>query len=225
MQIEGLPWPPTASTYYLATDEHRPVCQGDVFSDVPFLKGKRGNRLQDAPNTVYDRRHVAVMGYTCDIYNERGTLNKVQVVAPVVEAERIGIPGNWAGAFNFAPLPDLLGDGKMYAVDLTVMSNIDAFYLPVGNRVRSLSEIGWAAFRQRIELSATRAIHHIDDLRRAGEDVWNELSLWEAWNRSGRPPSEFQLWLDEPQTSFGGFTRRELLHRGIKQEIFADLPR
>jgi hypothetical protein len=164
------------------------------------------------------------MGYTCDLYNlQTGALNKVQVVAPVVRARAVGIPDSWAGAFNFAPLPDLLGDGEMYAVDLTVASNIDAFYLDTVNRLRCLSEMGWAAFRQRIQLSSTRGIQHLDDLRRAGEDVWRELEVWERWNRSGRSPALFQAWMDDPQGNLGGFTRRDLLNRGMIGEVVADL--
>lgn len=226
MQIEGLQWPPQPEVYYLDADEHRPVTQGDVFADVPFTKARRASKITDNPNATYERRLVTVMGYTCDLYNEQtGALGKVQVVAPVLEATAAGIPDSWAGAFNFVPLPDLLGDGKMYAADLRVTSNVDAFYLGTTNRVRCLSEIGWAAFRQRIGLSSTRTIHHLDDLRSAGEDVWREIRLWERWNRSGRDPVAFQRWLDEPQGKLGGFTRRHLLYRGMLGEILADLER
>lgn len=226
MQIEGLAWPPQPEVYYLDADEYRPVTQGDVFADVPFTKARRASKITDDPNTTHERRLVAVMGYTCDLYNEQtGVLGKVQVVAPVIEATTAGIPDNWAGAFNFVPLPDLLGDGKMYAADLRVTSNVDAFYLLPKKRVRCLSEIGWAAFRQRIALSSTRTIHHLDDLCSAGEDVWREIHLWERWNRSGGAPAAFQRWLDEPQGKLGGFTRRHLLYRGMLGEVLADLER
>jgi hypothetical protein len=136
-----------------------------------------------------------------------------------------GTPEDWAGAFNFAPLPDLLGDGKMHAVDLRAASNIDAFYLVPAQRVRCLSELGWAAFRQRIGLSSMRIINHLDDLRNVGVDVWREVELWERWNRSGRKPAAFQAWLDQPEGNLGGFTRRSLLYRGVTSEILAVLER
>lgn len=226
MQLDGLQWPPRPEEYYLDSDEHRPVTQGDVFADVPFAKNRRASKLSDDPNTTHERRLVAVMGYTCDLYNtQTGELGKVQVVAPVIEAGAGGIPDDWAGAFNFVPLPDLLGDGAMYAVDLRAASNIDAFYLVPVNRVRSLSELGWAAFRQRIGLSSMRIVNHLDDLRNVGIDVWREVELWERWNRSGRKPAAFGAWLDEPQGKLAGFTRRSLLYRGATSEILADLER
>jgi hypothetical protein len=226
MQIEGLKWPPRPEAYYLDADEHRPVTQGDVFADVPFAKNRRASKLTDNPNTTHERRLVAIMGYTCDLYSlQTGELGKVQVVAPVIEATAAGIPDDWAGAFNFAPLPDLLGDGKMYAVDLRAASNIDSFYLVPAKRVRCLSELGWAAFRQRLGLSSTRLINHLDDLRSVAEDVWREVELWERWNRSGRKPAAFQAWLTEPQAKLGGFTRRTVLYRGALSEVLADLQR
>ncbi|MGH8994410.1 MAG: hypothetical protein ACRDZ7_23115 [Acidimicrobiia bacterium] len=226
MQVDGLRWPLEPEEYYRATDEHRPVTQGDVFSDVPFAKNKRASKLADDPNATHDRRLVAVLGYTCDLYNEQsGQLGKVQIVAPVIDATKAGIPEDWAGAFSLAPLPDLLGDGKMYAIDLRAASNIDSFYLVLANRVRCLSELGWAAFRQRIGLASTRVVNHLDDLLAAGQDTWREIELWEQWNRAGLQPSAFQAWLDQPQAKLGGFTRRTVLYRGAMSEVAADLER
>ncbi|HLF41306.1 MAG TPA: hypothetical protein VI854_07520 [Acidimicrobiia bacterium] len=226
MQVDGLRWPLEPEEYYLATDEHRPVTQGDVFADVPFAKNKRASKLTDNPNTSHERRLVAVLGYTCDLYNEQtGELGKVQVVAPVIDATKAGIPPDWAGAFSIAPLPDLYGDGKMYAVDLRAASNIDAFYLVPAKRVRCLSELGWAAFRQRIGLASMRVVNHLDDLLAVGYDTWREIELWERWNRAGLQPSAYQPWLDQPQAKLGGFTRRVLLYRGAIAEVTADLDR
>lgn len=190
-----------------------------MLADVPFVKNKRGSRATDPPNSVAERRMVALLGYTCDLYTSAGTLSRVQVVAPVVDAQRAGIPADWAGAFNLAPLPDLLGDGVMYAVDLRAASTVDAFYLDPAKRVRCLSELGWAAFRQRIGLSATRMVNHLDDLMDVGRDVWVEMALWERWNEAGAPPHEFQAWLDEPAPALGGFTLRSWLYRGAHREV------
>ena len=125
---DGLGWPPQADEYFLPAGQHRPVMQGDVFDRVPFVKGARGNSLSDAPNKSAKPGLVVVPGHPCDMYLN-GRLAKVQLVAPVRSAERLGIPENLDGAFTFAPLPDLLGDGQMHAADLRVAANIDAFYL------------------------------------------------------------------------------------------------
>lgn len=219
---DGLDWPPQADEYFLPAGQHRPVMQGDVFDRVPFVKGARGNSLSDPPNMSAKPGLVVVLGYPCDSYLN-GRLAKVQLVAPVRSAERLGIPENWDGAFTFAPLPDLLGDGQMYAADLRVAANIDAFYLDRHSRVRSCSELGWAAFRQRIGLASTRLLNHLDDLVSVGREVWDEMELWQRWNESGADDRQFQAWLDAREANLGGFTRRAALSRGMTDVIRASL--
>ncbi len=219
---EGLDWPPTADQYYLSAGTERPVMQGDIFDNVPFIKAKRGSKVGDPPNHSIDRRLVAILGYPCDIY-EHGKLVRVQMVAPVVDASRAGVPPDWDGALNMSPLPDLLGDGRMFAVDLRVGANIDSFYLDRVNRKRSLSELGWAAFRQRLGLSSTRLLNHLSDLVGVGSEVWAEISLWQQWTEAGRAESKFQAWLDEREANLGGFTRRSALSRGMVEVIRTSL--
>jgi hypothetical protein len=221
--IEGLSWPLRPEEYYLDGGVHRPVMQGDIFEDVPFAKNKRASKFEDLPNTSYDRRAVAVLGYPCDIYNPDGRLARVQVVAPVIDAERAGIPPDWDGAFTVAPLPDLYGDARMFAVDLRVATNIDAFYLEPAKRVRCLSELGWAAFRQRLGLASTRLVNHLNDLMAVGADIWLEMELWQRWNEAGAQPNDFQAWLDRRDANLGGFTRRALLYRGMRSDVLAAL--
>lgn len=216
----GLQWPLKPTNYYLPADHHRPVMQGDVFTNVPFAKAKRGNTLTDAPALSSEPRTVAVLGYPCDIYNPATwKLGKVQTIALVVNAEKVGIPEHWDGAFQFAPLPDLFGDGVMHAVDLRATANIDAFYLDVAQRQRCLSELGWATFRQRIGLASTRLLNHLSDLTAVGSSLWQEMDLWTTWNQAGRPAPGFQQWLDEREADLGGFTRRAALYRGMHETV------
>jgi hypothetical protein len=219
---DGLSWPPVPGQYYLPAGPARPVMQGDVFDLVPFAKAKRGSKFADPPNISSERRLVAVLGYPCDIYLD-GRLARVQTVAPVTDATASGIPGDWAGAFTLAPLPDLLGDGRMYAVDLRVAANIDAFYLDRTNRKRCLSELGWASFRQRIGLAGTRLLNPLSDLASVGSEIWVEMSMWQTWNESGRAEADFQTWLDAPEANLGGFTHRATLDRGMYDVALASL--
>ncbi|MHB8188233.1 MAG: hypothetical protein ACYDDU_19635 [Dermatophilaceae bacterium] len=219
---DGFSWPPTPDEYYLPAGPARPVMQGDVFDLVPFVKAKRGSKPTDPPNISSERRLVAVLGYPCDIYLD-GRLARVQTVAPVTDAAAIGIPANWDGAFTFAPLPDLLGDGRMYAVDLRAAANIDAFYLDRANRKRCLSELGWALFRQRIGLAGTRLLNHLSDLTEVGAGIWVEMSLWQTWNESGRTQADFHAWLDTREANLGGFTRRAALDRSMYDLVGASL--
>lgn len=218
----GLSWPLSPDEYYLPAGPARPVMQGDVFDDVPFTKARRGSKVGDPPNVISARRMVAVLGYPCDIYSA-GQLVKVQCVAPVVNAAKVGIPPNWDGAFTMAPLPDLLGDGQMYAVDLRACSNIDSFYLNPQSRKRCLSELGWAAFRQRLGLASTRLLNHIDDLAAVGAELWQEMALWQRWNETGRSPAAFQHWLDQSEANLGGFSRRAVLGRGMYTAVNSSL--
>lgn len=222
----GMAWPLDPAEYYLPAGVHRPVMQGDVFTHVPFVKASRGNKLTDAPNVSSERRTVAVLGYPCDIYNENTwKLGRVQTVALVVNAKKVGIPEHWDGAFPFAPMPDLLGDGEMYAVDLRAGANIDSFYLDVSNRVRCLSEMGWASFRQRVGLAGTRLLNHLSDLAAVGRALWQEMELWTRWNQTGRSAPDFQRWLDEREADLGGFTRRAALSRGMYDIVSSSLER
>ncbi len=196
--------------------------QGDVFSDVPFVKAKRASKVTDDPHAVAERRMVAVVGYPCDIYLN-GALAKVQTVVPVVTADKAGISQDWDGAFTLAPLPDLRGDGVMYAADFRVFANIDAFYLNPHARIRCMSELGWAAFRQRLGLAGTRLLNHLTDLTAVGAEVWQEMALWQRWNETGRKPTEFGQWLDGRETNLGGFSRRSALSRGMHDVVRASL--
>ncbi|MDN4161080.1 hypothetical protein [Nocardioides abyssi] len=197
---------------------HRPLFQGDVFRDVPFTKARSAGNPDRDPNVVIERRMVALLGYPCDIYND-GRLVKVQTVAPVVDATKMGIPPDWDGAFTLAPLPDLLGDGNTYAVDLRTAANIDASYLTTDRRVRALSEDGWALFRQRTILCDTRAMIELAPLRDFGSPLWAEIELWQEWNEAGQDPAAFQPWLDTHDPHFGGFTRRSALERRLSGQV------
>lgn len=212
-------WPPTAAEHYLLpASSHRPLFQGDVFADVPFVKARSaGNPARD-PNVTIERRTVALLGYPCDVY-DHGRPTKVQSVSLVVDARKRGVPSNWDGTYTLCPLPDLHGDGVMWAVDLGMVANIDVSYLDRTKRVRSLSEDGWAVFRQRKVLTSTRTLVSIPKLRAAGRALWTEVELWHEWNATGAPEEEFQEWLSAPEASFGGFSRRAMLERGMADEV------
>jgi hypothetical protein len=121
-----------------------------------------------------------------------------------MEVSRAGIPANWDGAYEYFPLPDLLGNGDLYAANLRACANVDASYLVSAKRVRSLSEFGWAHFRMRRALCDTRAYLDVDDLQRIGAATWHETALWQRWNESGLPSDGFQPWLDGRAPSAGG---------------------
>lgn len=213
-------WPPQASDLYRSDAPERPVFQGDVFDEIPFVKARSAGDPDRDPNLVVERRLVAVVGYPCEIY-QGGKLTKVQTVAPVTSASKVGLPINWDGAYTYCPLPNLKDDGDLYAVEMRAMANIDASYLTKDRRIRSLSSLGWAIFRQRLTLCTTRVLIPLDALERVGEALFEEVDFWEQWCRTGRAEADFQAWLDEHDPRYSGFTRRDLLDRGQYEAVGA----
>ncbi len=110
-----------------------------------------------------------------------------------------------------------------YAVDLRTSANIDASYLTRDRRVRSLSRLGWALFRQRIALCATRAVMPLDSLDTIGAQLWDELDAWQRWCEVRGDEAGFQAWLDEPDATLSGFIRRRALERGNYKMVRASL--
>lgn len=216
-------WPPEPSELYLPHSLARPIFQGDVFDDVPFLQGRAANSREADPNVVCKRRAVAVLNHPCELYGEWGGMGRTQRIAAVREAKGVTIPANWDGAWAYCPLPDLYGDGPMWIVDLGLTANIDRAYLDRSTRLRSLSEYGWAIFRQRIAANDTRTTIHLQDLIDIGQANWQELSMWQSWNEAGRAEDEFQAWLSTPSPNLSGLRRRTALDRGMYGQVSAEL--
>jgi hypothetical protein len=210
-------WPPTRAAFFRPLSPHRPLFQGDIFEDVPYAKVMASDRPEADPKVVHERRVVALMGYPCDIY-AGGTSAKVQTIAVVREAAKLRVPPDWRGAFTVCPLPDLFGDGALWAVDFRTMGTADRFYLRPERRIACLSEFGWAYLRQRLAVYYTRVSVHLDDLAAAGRATWDEIDLWERWNAAGRAPDGFQAWLDTFDPGIG-FTHRQALERGMTRLV------
>jgi hypothetical protein len=86
-----------------------------------------------------------------------------------------------------------------------------------------MSELGGAAFRQRLGLAGTRLLNHLSDLLAVGAEVWQEMAMWQRWNETGRAAEQFQVWLDGREADLGGFTRRSALARGMYDVVRASL--
>lgn len=212
-------WPPAAEAFYLDTSSCRPVFQGDIFADVPFTKAKGGANADSEPTLEVERRHVATVLHPCDMYSGQGrNLNRVQSIAVVKEAD-LTIPEDWGGALSVCPLPDLLGDGEMWIADLARITNVDRSFLKVDRRVRCLSEIGWAIFRQRLAVAATRGMANLDDLVAVGAVTWRETEMAEQWCLQGKSITSFHDWLDQPDPNLSGFSRRKALERGMEESV------
>jgi hypothetical protein len=216
-------WPPSRAEFFLPNNPNRPLFQGDVYEDVPFVKAKFNNNASTNPNITIERRMVAVIGYPCDLYVS-GKPAIIQCVAPVVDAAKVNIPSDWSGAYTYVPLADLKGDGTKWAVSLQATANVDARYLVRQNRVASLTRYGWAFFRQRLALCSTRGMFIVEDLTGAGAATWDETELWADWCAAGHPEGAFNAWLNTTDPSLGGFTRRKALEQGMVKTVRGMLP-
>jgi hypothetical protein len=214
-------WPPSRAEFFRAASPRRPLFQGDVFEDVPYVKVMAGDRPEADPKIASERRTIMLLGYPCDIYTQ-GALAKVQTIAIVREAEKLRVPEDWRGAFTVCPLPDLHEDGRLWAVDFRTMGTADRFYLDTAKRIACLSEFGWAYLRQRLAVYHTRVAVHLDDCRAAGRATWEEIELWEQWNELSHPTAQFQGWLDTFDPGIG-FTHRQALERGMTRLVASAL--
>jgi hypothetical protein len=191
-------WPPTAAEFYLALNgRDRPPFQGDVYQDVLFTQARSGDTETSDPKPVEKSRVVATLSHPCDMVNPDGvTLSRCQAIALVRDGSKVGLPEDWEGAVTICPLPDLMGDGKLWVADFTLVSNVDRRYLTAERRVRCLSELGWAVFRQRAALALTRAKPSIEKLLEYGRVTWAESEMEMDWLAAGRGQADFQDWLN-----------------------------
>lgn len=212
-------WPPTANELYVRdAPSFRPLMQGDIFEDVPFDKVRSGGSPSTAPNITTERRTVCLIGYPCDIYNEVGSLAKVQSIAIVRDAMGEKVPETLAGCYTLAPYPDLQSDGKMWAADFRAVSNIDRQYLVPANRTATLTEDGWAYFRHRYILAISRLLVKPETCRERGRDMWLEIELWEEWAES-QSSSTFQPWFTAASSELGGFSPKDVLAKGDVDDV------
>jgi len=116
----------------------------------------------------------------------------------------------------------------MWVADFRKLANVDRMYLRPDRRVRCLSELGWAIFRQRINLAFTRTLAPVEAYRGTGVAAWNEVAMETSWVESGRDQLSFQAWLnaeDPPGVPFA--TRRRALEGGdvdaVRQSLAAEL--
>lgn len=221
--MEPSAWPPDRDFFFRPVTAHRPLFQGDVFTDVPIVKAPAGGAFAQDPRITVERRTVALLSFPCDVFTPDGTIGRSQQVAVVREAEKLRVPPDWQGAFTTCPLPNLFGDGKLWAADFGALSPVDRSYLTPDNRIACLSAWGWAYFRQRLSLCFTRALIALDPLIAVGDDTWQEIELWEEWNRRGQPVEGFQPWLDALDPKLG-FRRRVALRNGNGSILLQRLP-
>lgn len=202
-------WPATHGEFLRTATHHRPIFMGDMFRDVPLMKMRAGgNPPVTDPDVYMERRQVLALTYPCEMY-DGPRMTRVQSVAALLEASRVGIKSDWRAPYHFCPVADPFFDGVLWAVDFRTITPVDRAYLTPANRVAAVTEDGWATIRQRLITYFSRLIPAMDRVVESGRAAWAEVELWERWNLSGRDSGEFQAWLDAPNSE--GAVRRQLL--------------
>jgi hypothetical protein len=112
-----------------------------------------------------------------------------------------------------------MGDGRLWVADFTLVSNVDRSLLSPDRRVKCLSDLGWAVFRQRAAMATTRGEIELERLFELGEVAWAESMMEMEWLAAGRDQASLQEWLnshDEEQCA-GFDARRDVMkeHGGI----------
>jgi hypothetical protein len=155
------------------------------------------------------------------------TLRKPQAIVMVREEKGDGMPDDWEGCYHLCPLPDLKGDGRLWVADFSLVANIDRTFLQPEQRIRCLSELGWAVWRQRAALEATRAKVDLEKMRETGATTWAESIMEVDWLSVGRDQASFHAWLDEAdEVNCKGFdSRRDMLKERDGVDVLSELLR
>jgi hypothetical protein len=211
---------------YLSDPVGRAVFQGDVFDEVPFGKMGAGDTATSEPKWTTARVSAVPILYPCDMVGpDNVSLLKAQPIARVYDAADKGlrIPQDWAGVLGVCPLPDLRGDGRMWVADFRLITAVERSYLNPDERTRSLSEYGWAVFRQRLVAATTRGLVEIDGMLSIGRVAWAESEMEALWSASGRDRRAFHGWLDARDARLPYASRREAMDHGRIDRIRVDL--
>jgi hypothetical protein len=213
---------------YLRDPGPRVVFQGDVFDDVPFARMGAGDTPTSDPKFTAPRVAATPILYPCDMVgHDNVSLIKLQPIARVYDAAEKGlaIPPDWEGVLGVCPLPDLRGDGRMWVADFRVITMVERSYLKLEQRVRCLSEYGWAVFRQRLVGASTRGVVAVDGMRKIGRVAWAESEMEARWLAAGRQRRSFHAWLDSPAPDLPYSSRRRALDRDALDLVREDLDR
>jgi hypothetical protein len=209
----------------------RAIFQGDIYRDVPFTKASAGDNPPetDPKLNASKRRHVATLLHPCVIVDrDNVTPINAQAVVAVYDAAKNGlrIRDDWEEVpFDVCPLPDLNGDGKMWVADFRMITTVHRSYVPPANRVRCLSELGWAVFRQRYIRSVTRGEFPIERLMGIGRAAWVESVMETHWVRTLDEDARraFHEWLDASDGRGLYPSRRRAIYAGDEETVWDEL--
>lgn len=227
--MESEEWVPHSEFYLERADQPyvrqtRPLCQGDVFVDIPVALYRRfpPKRAGEYP-TAANEQIVMLYSHPCSIF-EGPAPSRVQQVIVVTPASSYfpTTPWNhpWEGNFRLFPLPGLIGDAD-YVADIGQIAVTRADYFD-DRRIACLNFPQLAAFQGRCARFVSRMNPPLAEHKRRVEPLWEEYRLWEKWWQVSGHSHGFQEWLDEPSRSRPPTTRRQML-LGAPDEVEAEM--
>lgn len=159
----------------------RPVMFGDVFRDVPCMRG-------GAPEEL-----VMILSHPCSMRGSGGTLKARVLTARIAEFPHKLRPEKWAsGYFDHFPVFGLgSSDRTPHAVDLGELHAAKSDDLDVERRVVALSDYGVTVLLQRWIFQMSRDPVPLGDLDALIAPVMAEAELQEMWCEAARTRARF----------------------------------
>ncbi|TMC47395.1 MAG: hypothetical protein E6J20_19765 [Chloroflexi bacterium] len=156
---------------------HRPLNQGDIFTDITITLTNRKNNGEASPKL---RLGCAMLiGHPCSLRGgaNLAALQNVAEVRPIKENEAERFREPWNTNLKLFPLTGFV-EGELWVTDFNVLGTVH-FKLLEQRRVACLTLEGWAAMQRRYAAHSLRIDQSIE-LRAADiRSQWNEIEIWE----------------------------------------------
>jgi hypothetical protein len=153
---------------YDECDDLRPICQGDVFTDI-CLPGFDG-----------DHELVMLAAHPCSLRQGAHLRARLQAV-PVRSHQRVP-SDTWPTSYKKVfPLPDLGGSEHLAAI-LSESGVVTPQQITPANRIMTLAPRAILLLQQRIVWTAAHTVVKLDTLDEFNAPALTELELLEYWN-------------------------------------------
>jgi hypothetical protein len=153
---------------YDECDDLRPICQGDVFTDVSL------------PGFDGDHELVMLSVHPCSLREGAHLRARLQAF-PVRSYQRVP-PAKWSASHKKVfPLPDL-GGSQHLAANLSESGVVTSQQITPANRIMTLAPRAILLLQQRIVWTAAHTVVRLDTFDEFNAPALAELELLEYWN-------------------------------------------
>lgn len=150
-------------------DDLRPICQGDVFTDVSL------------PGFDGDHKLVMLAVHPCSLREGAHLRARLQAFPVRPHKQRVP-PAKWPTSHKKVfPLPDLEGSEHL-AANLSESGVLTPLHITSANRIMTLAPRAILLLQQRIVWTAAHTVVKLDTLDEFNAPALTELELLEYWN-------------------------------------------